>query len=217
MRRGLNGDTFDFAPVTVRGREKSVMRPGDERGFIHKKIGKFASGLVRTGLGVVGGLGIPGVSGAARIGRSILRGGSRDQQFLDARRQAFTRQRRFLVDGRLPAPGGILGAVTGTGVIPIAGAPAAAEGSACPKGFHLNKTGYYIKKQNLYVEEKTRCVKNRRRNPDNGSASMRAARRLLGRKKHQDRIDRALASIAPRRRSRSQKPSTAGRQTIVAT
>jgi len=193
------------------------MRPGDERGFLHKKIGKFASGLVRTGLGVVGGLGIPVVSGVSRTVRSVLRGGSRDPAFtsaLAAQQARFRAEQGFLIKGRLPAPGGLLGAITGTGVIPIAGQEAPT--GQCPKGFHPNRSSYNLK-DGLRVEEGSRCVRNRRRNPDNGTASMRAARRLLGRKKHQDRIDKALSAIAPRRRSRSAKPARAGTQTIVAT
>lgn len=193
------------------------MRPNDQRNFIHKKIGKFASGLVRTGLGVVGGLGIPVVSGVARGARSILRGGSRSPAFVGARAAQIARgrvQQSYMIPPQLPQSGPMrTNVVAQQAIQQIAAALPAGQ---CPKGFHANRSSYNLK-DGTRVEEGTRCVRNRRRNPDNGTASMRAARRLLGRKKHQDRIDRALAAIAPRRHRRPAKPAALGRQTIVAT
>jgi len=47
-------------------------RPGDVRGFIHKKVGRFLGGAARTATGIVSQLGIPVVSGVAgTVGRFI--------------------------------------------------------------------------------------------------------------------------------------------------
>lgn len=63
-----------------------------------------------------------------------------------------------------PIPGGtpiIMGRDPGEGV--------------CPTGFHWNKSGYMT--QQGYVAEGSRCVKNRRMNPANPRALVRAIRR----------------------------------------
>lgn len=85
----------------------------------------------------------------------------------------------------------------------------------CPKGFRRNRTTYFLKSGEL-VTARSRCVRIRRTNPDNGRASTRAARRLLTRKKHQDRIDKALESISPRRRTRTKAAPSGKPQIIVA-
>jgi len=182
-----------------------------QRGFIHKKIGQFA----KTALGVVGAVGIPGVSGVARIGSSFLGGGSRNLAFNRARAAQMARgaatARLTLPPGLTPrGPGGILGALPG---VPggISGFAQEATGAICPKGHHLNKSNYFLI-DGTHVPAMSRCVKNRRRNNDNGRAAMRAARRLLGRKKSQDSIDKALRAFAPRGRARSKghAPRAAG-------
>lgn len=180
-----------------------------ERAFIHKRIGKFA----KKALGIVGAVGIPGVSVAARTARSFLGGGSRSPAFTNARAAQLARGRAFLPGFRQPVgPGGILGAV-GPFRGGVTGFEAAAAGDTCPKGFHLNKSEYHLK-SGEFIPEMSRCVKNRRRNNDNGSAAMRAARRLLGRKKSQDTIDKALRAFAPRGRSRAKSAPSKG-TTIV--
>jgi len=47
---------------------------------------------------------------------------------------------------------------------------------ACPQGYHPNKSGYYT--QEGYIEEGSRCVKNRRRNALNPRALTRAVGRI---------------------------------------
>jgi len=131
---------------------------------------------------------------------------------------------RFLPGGRsgfieIPqptGPGGVIGLFPGVpgGVTGFAedGVQMVAE---CPKGFRRNRTSYFIK-SGEFVPARSRCVRIRRNNPDNGRASSRAARRLLSRKKHQDRIDKALAAIAPRSRTRTKKATNGKPQIIVA-
>ena len=65
------------------------------------------------------------------------------------------------------------------------GAIQARNGAACPvgvKGFHLNKSSYFLM-DGTFVAEGTRMVRNRNRNPYNKRAATRAASRLksLGR------------------------------------
>jgi len=172
-------------------------RPNDVRGFIHKKIG----GALRGGLRLIGASGVPGFSQAARFTSSILRGGSRDPRFNRARGAQLERFRGRMVNTRavLPGavgPGGVLGAMGARGGITGAGVSfEPGDMGECPKGFRLNKSSYYIKSSGEFVEPRTRCVRIRRRNPDNGRAARRAASRLLQRKSHQDRIDKALQSL----------------------
>lgn len=190
----------------------------EERGFLHKRISKFAGGLIRTGLSFAGAAGIPGVSAAARFTRSILRGGSRSPAFVRAQsrqlqRGELLRQKR--AQGQLIAvtPAGVVlaqGQTGGAGTRAIAAAP----GDACPKGHHANRSDYFLR-DGTFVPEGSRCVKNRRRNNDNGRAAMRAARRLLGRKKSQDTIDAALSAFAPRSRRKTPTPKARSGPVIV--
>jgi len=53
-------------------------------------------------------------------------------------------------------------------------------GGACPAGFHLDK------------RTRSRCVRNRRMNPLNGRAAMRAIRRVKGARKMLQKIERQL-------------------------
>ncbi len=55
---------------------------------------------------------------------------------------------------------------------------------ACPKGYHPNKAGYWLK-SGAYVEKGTRCVKNRRKNPMNARALSSAISRVDGGKRFQ--------------------------------
>lgn len=189
----------------------------DRRAFLHKRLAKFAGGLVRTGLNVAGGLGIPGISAGARFASSLTRGGSRDPAFNRALGRSRGRQNFRIPDALIPTgPGGVIGLLPG---VPggVSGFAAADVGGTCPKGFHLNKSNYHLKDGTL-VPEMSRCVRNRRRNADNGRANMRAARRLLGRRRSNETIDKALRSLAPARRSSPKKAQPrGGGTTVVAT
>jgi len=192
-----------------------------ERGFLHKRIGKFAGGLVRSGLGVISQFGPPGVRQAAQLARSFTPGGSRNLRFLQARAAQISRGNqasRFLTTG---SPLEIVAKARSFGNTFTPGGNGngdevifVSEGEQCPKGMHANKSSYFLK-TGEFVPEMSRCVKNRRRNNDNGRAAMRAARRLLGRKRSQDTIDKALRAFAPRGRRRSAQAQPSRSQTIV--
>jgi len=62
-----------------------------------------------------------------------------------------------------------------------------AAGAACPVGFHLDK------------RSRSRCVRNRRMNPLNGRAAMRAIRRIKGARKMLQKIERQLPRAKARR------------------
>jgi len=194
---------------------EELNRPNETRGFLHKRIARFAGKVAGVGLRIAGAANIPLVSGAARLGGSFLRGGSRSRAFVEARAVQKARARR---QGRTfgapqpTGPGGIIGLFPG---VPggVTGFAQEATGGECAKGFHINKSGYHLK-DGTFIAPMSRCVRNRRRNNDNGRAAMRAARRLLGRKKSQDAIDRALRAFAPARRRKAASAPTKG-TTIV--
>lgn len=190
-------------------RAKVRARPGDKRGFIHKRIGRVLGRVGTTALSVVGAAGIPGVSTASRFARSFAGGGSRSPQFVGAAAAQTARfqQSRFN-RGRGPVETQAEAANFAAQLQAQGGTPT--PGAACPKGFHLNKSTYRELRSGNLVVKGTKCVPNRRRNPDNGSAAMRAARRLLSRKRHQDRIDKALRAIAPRRSGRRSRTVSTG-------
>ena len=80
---------------------------------------------------------------------------------------------------------------------------------ACPSGYHLNKTSYFLK-DGTFVPARSKCVKNRRRNPLNPHALNRATSRLLAYDKNKKRVERAIKKAtprpAPRRRRAPSKP-----------
>jgi len=196
-------------------------KPNDSRGFLHKRIGGAVRGFV-TG----------GITGAARGFVTSGRATRPTSQI----RTSLQGQRVTTTSGRL-GPFGVFGsferterargftvpAGTGRAVaeIAIAGLDRQARGpviptaDGCPKGFHLNKSAYNLK-DGARIEERTLCVRNRRRNNDNGAASLRAARRLIGRKKQQDKIDEALKGIIKPARRRSSPKQIAAPGIIVA-
>jgi len=182
-------------------------RPNDRRGFIHKKLiglGKTALGVgssllpgpigaaARTGLGFLGGsAGLPG-GGGRSFGRARHRGlpaGSRVQipspglsgavqRFLPGGSTGFT----TLPQGLIPkGPGGLIGAMPGvpggvTGFATNGDCPP--EGVVCaPRGFHLNKSSYFLR-DGTFIPRGTKFVRNRRLNNANGRAQGRAIARL---------------------------------------
>jgi len=194
-------------------------RPGDVRGFVHKKILGFGGSLLKTGLRFVGASGLPVVSTAAQIGGSFLSGGKRNPSFISARSAGMARGGAFRrgqgignmgPPTRLPSSGIPQSSPmrTNPAVQNVIGATQVlAQTGECPRGFHRNKSTYRLVGSGELVVEGSRCVRNRRRNPDNGRASLRAARRLLARQKHAKTIDDALRSLAPRKSSRRAPPA----------
>ena len=177
------------------------MKPGDERGFIHKKILGVAKRALGVGssflpgpLGTVartissfGGSGVSRVSPSSIINQRGLPRGSRTQiptpgfagrvqRFLPGGASGFT----TLPPGLIPkGPGGIIGTFPG---VPggVTGFGNGAEGSVCPpRGMHLNKSSYFLR-DGTFVEKGTRFVANRKRNASNGRANDLAIRRLDG-------------------------------------
>jgi len=194
---------FGFVKKAIGGLVQTVV-PGP--------IGAFAGGIIRGG---PAGFGTPaGFQG----GQRGLPPGSRVQfptpgfiggvqRFLPGGSTGFTNLPEALIPR---GPGGIAGLLPGVpgGVTGFAqengGCP---PGDACPKGHHLNRSTYFLKDGTLVVEG-TRCVANRRRNPENFRANRKAAGRLLARKRTNDRMDKALASLAPRRTRRAKTVPT---------
>jgi len=179
-------------------------RPGDYRNFIHKKL-----------LGVVGAIGIPGISAGARIARSFLGGGSRSRGFLDARAIQTARIRR---EARKAAAKNltVLGAGAtplGSGAIAIqSGGPQAQRNGECPPSGscckpeggsgHTNKTGYYVQsvpgdpaQGGTWIEKGARCVSSRRRNFFNGRSNSKALTRLTGWARNTKRLRKAVKAL----------------------
>jgi len=179
-------------------------RPGDRRGFIHKKL-----------LGVVGAIGIPGISGAARLASSFLAGGRRNPRFLQARA---VQQARVLRSTRFPratlpgavGPGGLAGllgargGVTGAAPDP-AGKDCPGSGSCCKEEGgtgHTNKSGYFVQtvpgdpaRGGTWVPAHTVCVSNRRRNFFNGRSNSIALSRLTGWARNTKRLRKAVKAL----------------------
>ena len=65
----------------------------------------------------------------------------------------------------------------------------AAPNGKAPGGYHYNKTSYYTKSEG-WIEEGTKLVKNRRRNPGNTRAASRAMSRLTSAKSHMKMLNR---------------------------
>ena len=199
------------------------MRPGDERGFIHKKLLGLGRRAIGFGTSFVAGAGIPIVSQVVRVGRNIVgaRGTARDPRFIQARTAQLTRGApRFTVGagvGRGEGAGFIIqsGQAAGRQVTTLT-----AEGT-CPTGRcdrvvsvgqdgtphtlpgHKNRTGYYIQAQpgnpaagGEWVSAGSRCVSNRRTNAGNGPAAKRAVRRLKAFRTLSKRVTHDLKQIA---------------------
>jgi hypothetical protein len=65
-------------------------------------------------------------------------------------------------------------------------------GAGCPKGFHPNKSSYWLK-DGTFVEKHTKCVRHRRRyNPANAQATSRS----IGRVNSAKRMQGALSEIS---------------------
>jgi len=182
-------------------------RPNDRRGFLHKKLlglGRKAlgigasfipgpvGGVARSVIGRLGGPGQPGptrpralsfqaptrLPQGSRVQRPTPGFAGKVQRFLPGGSTGFT----TIPDALIPrGPGGIIGAFPGvpggvTGFARDGGCPP--EGQVCaPRGFHLNKSSYFLR-DGTFVERETRFVRNRRLNNANGRAQGRAITRL---------------------------------------
>lgn len=159
--------------------------PNDSRGFVHKRLLGGAIGLITGGPGgAIGGF-LGGGGGAPRGLAPVVNCPS-----------GFIRQGNNCVALTVPQPGfgGALARILpggSTGMIP---APTA----GCPSGFHPNKSTYWTQTEGV-VEEGTKCVRNRRRNPLNPRAARRSMSRLGALSKEMKRLEKTLKKIAPRR------------------
>ena len=126
-------------------------------------LGKAARGIT----GLVSNLGIPIISGAAGVARSLLggRGPGMPQQFAPPGMPL-----SFQGRGQIPAPG-----VAGVMQRAIPGGATGMQG--CGNGTRPNKSGYYVQ-GGQYVAPGTVCVKRRRMNPLNPRALSKAMRRI---------------------------------------
>lgn len=131
--------------------------------FVHKKLLKLGG----KALSLVGKV-APGPIGT--VARA-LGGGARPQRISPAQLPTITGV------GTVAFPGGAL--AFGGQMIPPSAAPmlpgAVPGADGCPKGFHLNKSGYMTRAG--YVPPRAKCVRNRSMNPANSRALRRALRR----------------------------------------
>ena len=198
-------------------------RPNDYRRLIHRRLFGAARGFVEGGFsGAVSGFvrGRPTRPTSVTNGQPFRGGGQTIKRTL--RVGPFGVPVGSVTTQRTPftipkGAGTALGEMAVVALDRSARGPVAPTADGCPKGFHLNKSAYSLK-DGTRIEERTLCVRNRRRNNDNGKAALRAARRLVGRKKHQETIDKALRGIAPsKRRSSSARKAPPTGATIVST
>ena len=154
----------------------------------------FLGGLAKKVTGVVGRLGIPGISAGAGfvsgalggiLGRKTAKTRQAAQTGLGAGLIPFTGRtfpgqgQRFPVQTGMPVPG-FRGAVQrflpggATGMQQVGAGPPG-------PGYHLNKSDYFLK-DGTFIPKGTTWVKNRRRNPLNPRALSRAMSRLTSAK-----------------------------------
>lgn len=145
---------------------------------------KIVRGITGAGSGFLAGGPLGAVIGAASAFAPTPRAAT-PASFAPPAVQGFATQVR---GARLPALPKFPGLPPGLpGIpIPIPGFDAGA-GGGCPAGFHLDK------------KTRSRCVRNRRMNPLNGRAAMRAIRRVKGARKMLQKIERQLPKAKTRR------------------
>ena len=199
---------FGFVKKLVGGVVGTVI-PGPIGGF----VGRAIAGGSPQRPGMPAGFGSPLPAGS-RVQRPTPGVVGAVQRFLPGGATGFTTIPPELLAPRIalpPAliprgPGGLLGAVPGVpGGITGFGNGDCPPGAECPKGHHLNRSNYFLN-DGTFIPAGSRCVANRRRNPENFRANRRAAGRLLARKRQADRMDKALASLAPKRGRRASVP-----------
>lgn len=163
---------------------------------------KGIKGAGRIATGVVGGLGIPIVSGVARTAGGILFGGSPRNVIPGA--STFPSMPAGMPISMATTLQG--GSQPGTGMVKTPGFGAAVErflpGGAtgmmqagpAMSGYHWNKSGYFLM-DGTYVPPGSKLVKNRKRNPGN----MRALSRSLGRIKSAKKMAAVLGTVTIRK------------------
>lgn len=165
------------------------------KGVVGGAAGFLTGGPVGAAAGFLGGSGLLGGSRTTVKGASIGSLGFQDPTRIGGGISTGT---RICLPGSLPGIGGICATVGGQigqpgfdPANPFTGGgtltpqlPVGQQGMACTiPGYKLNKTGYYRKRTNQYVQPGTVCVKRRRMNPLNPRAASRAMTRLCAAKR----------------------------------
>lgn len=149
-------------------------------GGVLKGIGKVAKGAIG---GFLGG----GPIGAITGGIGALAGGGRPISVPMPISRALPPVTGITGQIGFPAGPQIGGGISFGPRVPQIAGPAGVPAGSCPptgpRGYHLNKSGYFLK-SGQYVPPGTRWVRNRRMNPANG----RALRRSISRAKSFDNL-----------------------------
>jgi len=166
---------------------------GDIWGGI-KSIGRVATG-------VVGGLGIPLVSGVARTAGSLLFGARNTipgASTFATPPPPMTINRATMFQGpAMPGSGPSMVSrfrMAGQTIVPGGVEPFAAQAGPAMSGYHWNKSAYFLR-DGTFIAAGTKLVKNRRRNPGN----MRALSRSLGRIKSAKKMAAVLSAVSIRK------------------
>lgn len=139
----------------------------------------FLGKVVKGAAGVVGGLGIPVVSGVARTVAGLIPGQAPVGPGMPGPAPSMASRvfgggslpiLRQALPGQVPTPG-----IVGAGQRLIPGGATGYEG--CGNGTRPNKSGYWLQ-SGQYVEPGSVCVRRRRMNPLNPRALSRAMRRI---------------------------------------
>lgn len=156
----------------------------------------------RKGLGYAAktALGLTGFGGAAGAISSALSRREPAPQFAGRQRQDFMGPiqqpaKRPPQQVMVPRPGVVArvqrflpGGATGTMSVPVSSVFGPnGNGLACGSGFRPNKTSYFLR-DGTFIEEGSRCVKRRQRNPMNPRALSRAIGRIDAGKRFQNRM-----------------------------
>jgi hypothetical protein len=156
-------------------------------------IGKVVGGVAKVASGAVGGFLSGGPVGAIGGAITSIIKPSTSKPTTVALPFASPQVQRLptLTSSALP---GIGTAVSSYG--PATSSQGGAPGQFCLKGYHKNKSAYFHKRLNMWVDEGSACVKNRRMNPLNPRAASRAMRRLDGFSKATRSVEKMMVKIA---------------------
>ncbi len=161
----------------------------------------FLGGVVKKATGLVGGLGIPGISAGARLVSKGLGAvlGAKVRAPMAAQQMPVVSgggggfrvpQRNGIAVQRLGPGTSMMGPGRNGGGTAVARTPRGSQREVifvgqrgeCPSGFRPNKTGYWVTSPMgtaSFVEPGERCVRRRRRNPTNIRALDRAMSRVI--------------------------------------
>lgn len=157
-------------------------------------IGKALGGVVKVAGGAVGGFLSGGPLGAVKGGISALIPAPK------VAAQSFAGLPVLRAGGTTALPGGV---PTVSSFGPSSGPGTAMQRQNCTKGYHLNKSAYFHKRLNMWVDEGSACVRNRRMNPLNPRAASRAMRRLDGFSKATRSVEKMMVKMARRNAPKS--------------